>query len=145
MNPDENDALWNLLGKAGGKPDVSPTFAQDVTRQVRQLGAPKAGFWRSLFLLPDGAGWNLPRSAAVAGSLAILIFAAISLSPDNPSLPQNPDGITKIESPSSPELIADPILDVIGDEIERIDHFDSLLTVGDVDDLADEEIAMLLF
>ena len=60
----ENDGLWNLLGKAS-RPDVSPFFARNVLRAIRQSAqAPSPWFIRR---------WLAP--AAFAALVLGFIFA----------------------------------------------------------------------
>ena len=147
MNPEENDALWKLLGDAERKPDISPTFAQNVTREARQLGKPKGGFWQNLFASNRGDGWGWARPALAAGGLAAVVIAAIVLLDGDKTAPQSDPGVVENISPNVPEsgTSEDPVLNSFESEIERLEQFDALLTVTDVDDLADAEIAMLLF
>ena len=56
----ENDALWKLLGKASHR-EVSPFFARNVLREIRQTETPAK------------CGWHLPRWLAPAAFAAILI------------------------------------------------------------------------
>lgn len=45
MNPsDEQDDLWNLLGKAA-QPKVSPFFARNVVREIRAVPRERSGVW----------------------------------------------------------------------------------------------------
>ena len=58
MNHEEQDELWNLLGKAR-QPKASPFFAGKVMRAVREAAEPKPGLlaWlRSKWVLPVAAG-----------------------------------------------------------------------------------------
>jgi len=74
MNHDENDELWNLLGKAR-QPKASPFFAANVMRAVREAAEPKPGIlaWlRSKWVLPVAAG----ACAAVLAFLAMRPAAA---------------------------------------------------------------------
>jgi len=142
MNPEENDALWKLLGKAGQAPKISPTFAQDVARKARQMGQPEGGFLQRLLSFEIGGGSSWVRPTAAFAALAAILITAVFLINDHT------DALEVVEHPPVvPEVIApeDPVLEVFEGEMEMIDQFDALLTVGDVDDLADEEIAMLLF
>jgi hypothetical protein len=61
----ENDALWDLLGKAG-QPKVSPFFARNVLRKIRQSA-------------PARTPWVLPRWLAPAAFAAIVVGFVITL------------------------------------------------------------------
>jgi hypothetical protein len=65
-NSEENDELWQLLGKAR-KPDVSPFFARNVLRQIRTSQQEKTGVfsWLRSHLRP------VMLSAAAAVLLAV--------------------------------------------------------------------------
>ena len=137
MEPEEKDAVWDLLKKAEKRPDVSPTFAQDVARKARQMGRPKAGLFARLFGSEVGE-FNFLRPAAALGAIAALAIAIISLS-GGPQTPDNPEVATP-----EPEM-SSPLLDEFEEEIVALEQFDSLLMANNVNDLADEEIAMLLY
>jgi len=66
MKREEDEELWDLLGKAG-EPTLSPFFARDVLRQIRQ--EPR---WRDKL-----AWWFAPRRVLAAGAVAAAIVAAI--------------------------------------------------------------------
>ena len=59
--PDENDDLWKLLGKAR-PPAVSPFFARNVVREVRGLHQEQPGFFATL-----RRRWQLTLATAAAG------------------------------------------------------------------------------
>ena len=59
----ENDALWNLLGKAS-HPEASPFFARNVLREIRQSAKP---------------AWRLPRWLAPAAFAAIAVAFVCTL------------------------------------------------------------------
>lgn len=59
----ENDALWDLLGKASHR-NASPFFARNVLREIRQSAKP---------------AWRLPRWFAPAAFAAIAIGFAFTL------------------------------------------------------------------
>jgi hypothetical protein len=59
----ENDALWNLLGKASHR-KASPFFARNVLREIRQSAKP---------------AWRLPRWLAPAAFAAIAVGFAFTL------------------------------------------------------------------
>ena len=68
MNPEENDALWKLLGEAR-LPRVSTFFAGDVLRAIREREAPKVGMIDWL-----RRKWFLPLTAGACA--AVLVFFA---------------------------------------------------------------------
>ena len=72
MKSEEQDAVWDLLGKAEKRPDVSPTFAQDVARKARQMGKPKVGLFARLFG-SEVDELNLLRPAAALGVIAAVL------------------------------------------------------------------------
>ena len=55
----ENDGLWNLLGKAS-RPDVSPFFARNVLRAIRQSAS-------------TPSPWFVPRWLAPAAFAALVL------------------------------------------------------------------------
>lgn len=61
----ENDALWNLLGKAN-RHEASPFFARNVLREIRQTA-------------PVRTPWALPRWLAPAAFVAIVAGFVITL------------------------------------------------------------------
>jgi len=68
MKREEDEKLWDLLGRAGGKPELSPFFARNVLRQVRTETQPQASAWRWLrpaLLIPSTA------AALVAAAMAL--------------------------------------------------------------------------
>ena len=66
---DEHDDLWRLLGKAR-EPRVSPFFARNVVRSIREESAPAAGWWTWL-----RARWQV----AAIGVAAVAVVCAVSL------------------------------------------------------------------
>lgn len=66
MNREDDQQLWDLLGKAA-EPSVSPFFARNVTREIRQQSARRG--WHELF--------TLRRLVPVAGCAAALLVATI--------------------------------------------------------------------
>ena len=59
----ENDALWNLLGKAS-HPEASPFFARNVLREIREFTKP---------------AWFLPRCLPPAAFAVITIAFVFNL------------------------------------------------------------------
>ena len=100
MKREDDQELWDLLGKAR-QPVVSPFFARNVVREIRQESG-----WGQIV-----RGWLRPRRLIPATALAIaLVMAAFSLnyhSPDNDSSSENvPDLLASID-PQDYEVVAD--------------------------------------
>jgi hypothetical protein len=66
MKREDDESLWDLLGR-GARPDISPFFARNVVRQVRENPHSWA-FWRS---------WLAPRWLVPASGLAAVLLAGI--------------------------------------------------------------------
>jgi hypothetical protein len=91
MNRDEQDDLWQLLGKAR-EPRVSPFFSRNVLRALREEQREDPGViswlrrrWRfaavatcGLFLVTAGVFFNSPQNPDQISALA----KQVSLSPD---------------------------------------------------------------
>jgi hypothetical protein len=80
-NTDDNDKLWELLGKAR-QPTVSPFFARNVLRAVRQESQeeearPVHGFFRTLVRLLRRWTWQITIASTCA------IAALITVAPTN--------------------------------------------------------------
>ncbi len=99
MKREEDHELWDLLGKTEQPPALSPFFARNVLRHVRQTN-----HWRDGLLL-----WLRPKrwilTAAVAGALVMttmsIHFPKTEVAPDDP-----PDTVAKID-PQDYEVVAD--------------------------------------
>ncbi|HYJ03935.1 MAG TPA: hypothetical protein VEX43_02300 [Chthoniobacterales bacterium] len=94
MKREDDEKLWDLLGRSA-KPEVSPFFARNVLREVRETESrSRVGGWLQ---------WLVP-----AAGVAVAIIAALFLRVQTPD--QNYDSRTEtlsfIESQDS-ELIAD--------------------------------------
>ncbi|MEQ1858565.1 MAG: hypothetical protein ABMA13_01365 [Chthoniobacteraceae bacterium] len=77
MNHDDNDNLWELLGRARPA-QARPAFVQDVLRAVRMAQPEReAGFVEWL-----RHGWNW---LALAGAAAVVLFVALSGQPQAPT------------------------------------------------------------
>lgn len=87
MNREDDHELWDLLGKSA-QPGVSPFFARNVLREVRQQKN-----W-----MDHARAWLRPRRFIPAAALAaVLVVSALSLhllpfDTDNP-----PEMVTKID------------------------------------------------
>ena len=97
MNREDDDKLWDLLGRSP-EPKVSPFFARNVLRQVRESeGKSQARGWLQ---------WLVP-----AAGVAVAITAALFLRVQTPDSNSNyadsrPETLTLIEAQDS-ELLAD--------------------------------------
>lgn len=65
MRREEDEQLWDLLGR-GGEPDISPFFARNVVRTVRE----KPAFLARL------RPWIAPRRLVPASVLAVVLIGA---------------------------------------------------------------------
>ena len=63
--PDEQDALWRLLGSAR-PPKVSPFFSRNILREVRALKQEQPGFFPALL-----RHWKFTLATAAAGCVAL--------------------------------------------------------------------------
>lgn len=119
MKREDDQELWDLLGKAG-KPAVSPFFARNVVREIRQVRT-----WQSRF-----AQWFEPRRLIPATAVAVAMFAAaVSL--------QKPTG-TSMSSENPPEAVAQ--LDAV--DYEVVADLDDLLALEE-DNLWDTDTSTL--
>ncbi|HAK07609.1 MAG TPA: hypothetical protein DCO65_10165 [Spartobacteria bacterium] len=99
MKREDDEQLWDLLGRAA-EPKLSPFFARNVLRQVRQ--EPRA-FERV-------RSWLSWRRLVPASGLALAVIAAIiafhqPASPQHPS-EREPDVVAKVD-PQDYEVVAD--------------------------------------
>ena len=95
MKREDDEKLWDLLGRSA-EPKVSPFFARNVLREIRETESQsRVGGWLR---------WLVPAAGA-----AVAIIAALFLRVQTPN-PTSPDSrgetLTFIESQDS-ELIAD--------------------------------------
>ena len=73
MNREDDQPLWDLLGKAA-KPEVSAFFARNVLRKIREKRS-----WRS-YLVHFFSGRRLiPAAALAVAMLAALVFTRTSM------------------------------------------------------------------
>lgn len=98
MKREDDQELWDLLGKTG-QPTLSPFFARNVVRQVRQ----EPGDWRARAL-----GWLRPRRVIPAAAVALVIIATATVSLRPPVLSDQhvPELIAKLD-PQDFEVVAD--------------------------------------
>ena len=77
MNHDEHDDLWRLLGKAK-EPTVSPFFARNVLRAVREETQETSGF---LCWLRGAKSW---RRASLGALATLTLILGLRLPPARP-------------------------------------------------------------
>lgn len=95
MKREDDEKLWDLLGRSA-EPKVSPFFARNVLREIRESES-----------RPQASGWL--RWLVPAAGVAVAIIAALFLrvqTPDSNDSDPRPDALAVIESQDS-ELIAD--------------------------------------
>jgi hypothetical protein len=113
MNREDDDKLWDLLGRSP-EPKVSPFFARNVLREVRESeGKARVGGWLR---------WLVP-----AAGMAVAVTAALFLrvqTPDPSGSDSRTETLSLIESQDS-ELIAD--LDVLFESDENYSWDESVL------------------
>ena len=121
MNADDDDKLWDLLGRAK-QPAVSPFFSRNVLRAVREEeGAPNPRAVRS-FSLQSWRRWTW--RAAWAG--ACVVAALVTVTPGG-LLRSGPE--SALHSGISKQIVGNP-------DYEVIKHLDELV--------ADEESSVWL-
>jgi len=124
MKADDNDKLWDLLGKAR-PPTVSPFFSRNVLRAVRQEAPPRSFFSRVTRCFRRWA-WRF----ALTGACAIAAFAAVTtLVPGVPSSFVRHHHTVGVESGLARQIVGNP-------DYEVIKHLDELV--------ADEESSLWL-
>jgi hypothetical protein len=99
MKREDDEQLWDLLGRTA-KPKVSPFFARNVLRRIRQ----ESRFWQRF------GSWLSWRQLVPASALAIAAISAIVLT-HRATGPQAqpdtaPDVVAKID-PQDYEVVAD--------------------------------------
>jgi hypothetical protein len=100
MKREDDQELWDLLGKAG-EPTLSPFFARNVVRQIRQEPD-----WRE-----SVQRWLNPRRLIPAAAVALAIVATtLSIRVPNASDENVPEPVAKLD-PQDFEVVAD--LDVL--------------------------------
>ena len=75
MNADDNDKLWKLLGKAR-QPSVSPFFARNVLRTIRQEQEDRPV--RSFFFRLNRSLHRLSWQLAIAGTCAVALLVTVA-------------------------------------------------------------------
>ena len=96
MKREDDQELWDLLGKAG-EPTLSPFFARNVVRQVRQEPD-----WRE-----SVSRWLSPRRLIPAAAVAVAIVATTwSVRVPSASDETLPEPVAKLD-PQDFEIVAD--------------------------------------
>jgi hypothetical protein len=116
MKREDDQELWDLLGKAA-TPALSPFFARNVVRQVREEGDSR----RNLF------SWLRPRVVVPAAAFAVaLMLAGTTLQRSINGTPQDnlPETLAAID-PQDFEVVAD-LDDLIALEDDNLWDDDSL-------------------
>jgi hypothetical protein len=98
MKREDDEQLWDLLGRQTG-PDVSPFFARDVLRRIREQPS----------RLVQLRAWFSWRKLVPVSGLAVAVIAA-AVFVHNPSVRQKPttelDAVAKID-PQDYEVVVD--------------------------------------
>jgi hypothetical protein len=94
MKREDDQELWDLLGKAS-EPTVSPFFARNVLRQVRQERG-----WRDRL-----SDWLAPRRLVPAAAVALAITAAA----------------VSMQQPTTTPTASEPVPEVIA-QLDEIDY-----------------------
>ena len=116
MKREDDQELWDLLGKAA-TPALSPFFARNVVRQVRQESQSRSDFF----------AWLRPRILLPAAAFALAAtFAGITLqrSVNDPAQDNLPETLAAID-PQDYEVVAD-LDDLIAMEDDNLWDDDSL-------------------
>ena len=133
--PEDQDPVWDLLKQA--RPGrVDPEFAQNVLREVRQLGG-GAGRGRADFAI-------LLRAGAAVAAAAALVLGGFFLMRDSGSTPAPGPGQSAsiVESGSRQGEIS---IEEFAAELDELAYLSELMEVSDTSLLADEDLAALLF
>jgi hypothetical protein len=119
MNTDDNDKLWELLGKTR-QPSVSPFFARNVLRAVRQEKQPARSFFSRVNWAMHRWSWQL----AIAGTCAVAAMVTVV-----PGAMVRHHHRAPVEATSARQIVGNP-------DYEVIKHLDELV--------ADEESSLWL-
>jgi hypothetical protein len=113
MKREDDEKLWDLLGRSA-EPKVSPFFARNVLREIRETESrSRAGGWLR---------WLVPAAGVAVAIIAALFLRVQTPEPNHAASPV--DGFALIESQDS-ELIAD--LDVLFESDDNNSWDDSVL------------------
>ena len=121
MKREDDEELWDLLGKANPPPAVSPFFARDVLREIRLRPT-----WRDR-LRP----WLTPRRLIPTAAVAAVIIAG------GLSLQRVP--VPAVAPDDLPEVVAqlDPV------DFEVVADLDNLLALEEDNLWTDDEVSTL--
>jgi anti-sigma-K factor RskA len=97
--PEEHDDLWQLLGKAK-KPAVSPLFARNVLREIRQSQPEREGLFYWLRLR-----WRVVSLGGAAVVLLAVNAAMLSTSHNTPMVAQATTQSASATKPDDTEVI----------------------------------------
>lgn len=103
----EDEPLWDLLGRAK-QPEVSPFFARNVLRAVRDTAEPATVFHR---------WFSLRRLVPISAAAVVLIAASLFLRPAAPPAQQE-------ESPSQQ---FDPVAQIDPQDYDVVADLDNLM------------------
>jgi anti-sigma-K factor RskA len=122
MKPDDNDKLWELLGQAR-PPEVSPFFARNVLRAIRQEEGtrPRRSAFARIGRSLRQRAWRL----AFAATCVVAVLAGVS-----------PDLLVRQHQPPQVEAASVSAQIVGNPDYEVINHLDELV--------ADEESSLWL-
>jgi hypothetical protein len=125
MNPDDNDKLWELLGKTR-QPTVSPFFSRNVLRAVRQeeQEPQAAGSLLSRFFNSTRSLRRWTWQVALAGTCAVAVLINVS-----PTAFVRHHHSTSVQAGFDRQIVGNP-------DYETIKHLDELV--------ADEESSLWL-
>ena len=132
---EEQDPAWDLMKHARQTP-VSPTFSQDVLREVRKLAAEPD---RS----EEGGWFSIRWAGAAAAAAAIAIVGVILI---NRAEPEQPAAVVEPEPAAEVASFDEEItIEEFADELEELAFLSELMEVSDTSLLTDEDLAALLF
>ena len=92
MEREDDQELWDLLGKSS-QPTLSPFFARNVVRQVRE-----GSDWREALL-----GWLAPKVLVPAAAAALAVAAAVVALRDSPTGANSVDEVPATVAQLNPE------------------------------------------
>lgn len=121
MNRDDDNELWDLLGKSRPQP-LSPFFARNVVREIRQTPT-----WRDI-----ASRWLSPSRAIPAMAVAVAICATVWI-----AIPQDQPASVSSADEDVPEVVAR--LDV--EDYEIVADLDDLLASQE-DDSWDDTLTL---
>jgi len=97
MNREDDDKLWDLLGRSP-ETKVSPFFARNVLREIRESESkPRVGGWLK---------WLVPATGVAVAIIAALFLRVQTPEPNSNYADSRPETLTLIEAQDS-ELLAD--------------------------------------